>query len=1250
MRRFLQRATGKASNGQSSDRDAKAASVAEARALLAAFLASGLFDNEWYLLSNPDLAAAKVSPLEHFIEAGWREGRRPNPMFDPTWYLQRYPDVAAAGMNPLVHYWRYGERENRQPVAYFDTQWYKETYKGEIGTGSALAHFLRHRHSRRHSPNRYFDIQYYLKANPDVAAANVDPFEHFITTGHKEGRSPSPQFDVNFYTRSYMHGDARDPLSHYFEVGRAAGYSTGYAEVQATQAGEIRRFTNRAPEFEEFRPLLGSKMHLRGKLMAFYLPQFHAFPENDQWWGKGFTEWTNLARATPRFEGHYQPRIPRDLGFYDLRSHSVIDRQVSMAKAAGIHGFCFYYYNFNGKRLLHEPVDHFLSTPALDFPFCLMWANENWTRRWDGFESEVLIRQDYRPEDATALVADIARHFADLRYVRVEGRPLFILYRPDVVPNMAETLALWRTLFLERHNERPIILMVQGFGSFDPRKFGFDGAIEFPPHKVTADLRALNSSLRLFDLEFSARVCSYDDVVSASTSEATPDYPLIKTIVPSWDNDARRQGHGMVMAGSTPKKYEKWLDEALRFAKKHPAFGESFVFVNAWNEWAEAAYLEPDIHFGGAYLNATSRALSGTIAGDNRRRRILLVGHDAHRHGAQLLLLHIATTFRRRFGFEVAMLLCEGGEMVPEYERVAQVMVCSDSENLRKEAERLAQAGIDIALTNTVVAGLAVPPLKGFGFRVASLVHELPKIIRERRLEAHAKAIATCSDEVIFPADAVSSAFEAAVGPVAGSVVTRPQGLYNEMAYVPEARNGVREQLNLPPDCKIVINVGYADLRKGIDLFCRAARLVAGEMPNVKFLWVGNVDPLAAPWFDDDRANPDVIFLGQRRDVDRLLSAADVFALTSREDPFPSVLLEALSVGLPVVAFDDAGGFVDLLRRQQRASLVPYCSVDALAKAILTHLRRPVRERARASDLGRAYAFDEYVFWLLKRLDPSVRKVSVIVPNFNYERFLQERLTSIFDQSYPLFEVIVLDDASSDDSVDVIRQVSASAGRAITLVENDTNSGNPFAQWAKGLALARGELVWIAEADDIADRDFLKRLVGFFDDDATSFAFSDSIPIDAEGRPLGRDYKDYYARLFPEALSADLCADSGEFASTYLSQRNTILNASSVLWRTNVLTKALQVSKEELESLRLAGDWLLYLAACAMGGKVGYCATPLNSHRRHSRGVTSQTVPDGHLDEISQIHAFFNRRFGAGADYTRSQREYLKELTEQFQR
>ena len=375
---------------------------------------------------------------------------------------------------------------------------------------------------------------------------------------------------------------------------------------------EHQHFTQPGAEFEHLDPGIISGIQNpaaanRPLILAFYLPQFHATPENDRNWGTGFTEWRQLARGMPRFPGHYQPRTPRDLGFYDLRDRSVLPRQTEMAKAGGIGAFCYYYYWFNGKRVLDAPLNEHLES-SIDMPFTIMWTNENWTRTWDGSEDEVLLRQDYRDEHEDALLADLARHFADPRYVRLDGRPLFLLYNPRHIPQAPDTIRRWREKLRKGYDLDPLFFMAQTFETSDPTPFGFDGAIEFPPHKLARGPHR-HETPAPYSTGFKGRIIAYDDFVETSLGEDEPDYPLIKTVVPSWDNEARRPGWGLSLSGASPSKYQSWLRSLIDRAIDNPIHGTPIVAVNAWNEWAEAAYLEPDVHCGSAFLNATARAL-----------------------------------------------------------------------------------------------------------------------------------------------------------------------------------------------------------------------------------------------------------------------------------------------------------------------------------------------------------------------------------------------------------------------------------------------------------------------------------------------------------------------------------------------------------------------------------------------------------------------------------------------------------------
>lgn len=350
------------------------------------------------------------------------------------------------------------------------------------------------------------------------------------------------------------------------------------------------------------------------KIISFYLPQYHPIPENDKTWGEGFTEWRNVTTAKPRFTGHRQPILPSDLGFYDLRLESNIEKQIKLAKEAGIFGFCIYYYWFSGKQILETPLNFILKHKEWDFNFMLCWANENWTKRWDGADKEVIIAQEYKDSDPLDFIKDVEHILNDPRYINIDGKPILAVYRPEDLNNASKYASVWRKYFRDNFNKELHLVSVLSFSGEDPTQYGFDGGIEFSPASlirgsITSHEEQVSVSNNLLDVNFRGTVFDYRKIIKNAIQENhSYDFPVYRCLMPSWDNDARKKGKDpYVFYNESPDLFGAWLTHTL----KDNNSGD-FTFINAWNEWAEGTVLEPSIHYGHAYLNKVKESILST--------------------------------------------------------------------------------------------------------------------------------------------------------------------------------------------------------------------------------------------------------------------------------------------------------------------------------------------------------------------------------------------------------------------------------------------------------------------------------------------------------------------------------------------------------------------------------------------------------------------------------------------------------------
>lgn len=368
-----------------------------------------------------------------------------------------------------------------------------------------------------------------------------------------------------------------------------------------------------APFLEARHDFSGMIVHDTIKVLAYYLPQFHPTPENSAWHGEGFTEWYKVRGANPLFQGHYQQHVPHpDVGYYHLDSSAPLKRQAEMMRAAGIHGMIFYHYWFSGRLILEKPAQMLLADPDVAMPFCFCWANENWTRRWDGNEQEILLGQVYSAEDAAAFIRYLIPFFRDDRYIKVDGRPVLMVYRPSSIPAEHDYVGIWRRECEAAGVPAPYVVAVLTRGATSPRDHGMDAGAERVLHDwLGLAARDIRGELRPY-WPVNGSVLDYRDVADHYMRNAPArDFPLFRSLVPVWDNTARYGTEAFLVHNFTTEAMQRWVEHLIEDAERNLPADRRFVIVNAWNEWAEGAHLEPDMRFGYGYLNAVGRALSG---------------------------------------------------------------------------------------------------------------------------------------------------------------------------------------------------------------------------------------------------------------------------------------------------------------------------------------------------------------------------------------------------------------------------------------------------------------------------------------------------------------------------------------------------------------------------------------------------------------------------------------------------------------
>ncbi len=546
------------------------------------------FQADYYLKTNADVKALDGNPFLHYLNFGWKEGRLPNSFSNPSLYEEIYSldDIADYYTAERVSYLKRTEEYEQMARVITDAQAFDVDYyldhlpEGEvIEEEEALNHYLKKGWIKQYAPNDWFNCAEYLKLNPDVARMSVEPLSHYLAYGQNEQR--------------------------WLTIDEG---SLPFFPVDQLALDNIEKLKNPEAENRYVDYVENEKFNTTIKTIVFYLPQFHPFPENDEWWGKGFTEWTNVTKAKPNYVGHYQPHLPIHNAFYDLRVEEVMVEQAKLAKNYGIYGFNYYYYWFDGKILMDLPLKNMLKNKKIDIPFCLTWANENWTRRWDGLENDVLIAQNHSEKDSIAFIRNLFEYFNDERYITINDKPVLIIYRANIIPEIKDMAKIWREEVKKAGFKGLYLVSAQTFGVTTPDEFGFDASMEFPPHSVKAN--EITDQLEIINSEYEGNVFNYETVVKTAISNPEPTYDLYRTSMLGWDNTARKQNAAHTFSNFTTYKFKQWFSHIVNDVYNNDKYSHKLVFVNAWNEWAEGTHLEPDREFGYASLNAVHEVLS----------------------------------------------------------------------------------------------------------------------------------------------------------------------------------------------------------------------------------------------------------------------------------------------------------------------------------------------------------------------------------------------------------------------------------------------------------------------------------------------------------------------------------------------------------------------------------------------------------------------------------------------------------------
>lgn len=1178
-------------------------------------MGSGLFDPAWYLRHHPEIGT--LDPWIHFVCEGWLKDFDPSPNFSMKTYTMLNPDVKSCGGNPFLHYLFFGHAERRpyqtaeqkdlellKNTRLFDEKWYLETYPDLVNADMDLAfHYLNWGYREGRNPSAFFHSRDYFDLNPDVPLTK-NPLLHFLRFGCFENRrffnelpqQPPVEFllaekTALFNEKYYMEhnrdlaGMSMKPIEHFMNFGWAEGR-------EPSGLFSVRDYNNFNPDIKA----------------AHVQPLAHFVTA-------GILEGRKYAQQITemnRFQVYRQLAVVPKL--YDPAQNKTIPFSGKRTVAVHLH---LYYTDMAGYfvrylAMIPQEFDLFISLPIATRTD---YYRDYFKKELPNVRQVEVVHTPNRGRDIAPFIVTFGKKLMKYDWIcHIHSKRS---------PHAAQQLAGWLDYIMEHL-----------FGSPEQLKYIFNlleqsDRIVFPP------------AYGLLDYDDSGWGRNYLLMQNYISTHPALNLKSLPRFI-EFSHGSMLWARGPAMGGflDLPITYDDFPAEPISSDSTLAHVLERLTLLKTASSGdnADMLFLKNDIDDFIRYQRLKKKidTFSGLL--DCRMgtsKKLILVSHDSDKSGGPLLALSIARTLKE-MGYKLYIILLKDGELFKDFEEcgTVEIVPITEFDKFQASLSILHDAGFSNVLLNTLLSGTLAPIFHDAGFHVITLVHEMGFSIKEYQWERHCHQVFLGSDKVVMPSSIVLQSWkDIGLDVDSNKVIINPQGDYwskkkNIQWDRREAHCKVCNELKLPIKSKIVLSAAVVEKRKGVEAFVDTAESFLDKDPDIRFVWIGAQQDkmMEIPGLSDRVAKlKNCIFTGFKKELDMFVAGADIFFLPSLADPFPAVTLLAASQGTPTVLCDGCTGSADFCRNFSGGLVKNYSAKDFAAE-IRRLISRPefhAKVSREVLDFSRSFhSMRQYLIDILSYFPDGLKKVSCIVPNYQYEKYLPERLDSIIKQDYPIYDIIFLDDCSKDGSLKTAEKILSKQNIDYVILQNEFNSGCVFRQWFKGIDAAKGDFIWIAEADDSCSPDFLRKTVSGFEDPLVNLSYAQSCLIDSNGNVFNENYKTHTDSISSDKWTQDFISPMTFEINDGLAVKNTIPNASAIVIRKSATTK---INKKNLFSYRVAGDWMFYLELLR-GGRVAFTPEILNYYRRHGVSVVSRNLTRNY-QEVEMIHRYILENF-----------------------